>query len=110
MTIKDMAAAFYVIDPDKPGDGSDKVATINCHNSKGSHGGLAGIVGADNPTLCNHPEFLINRYVFVSAEKGAGSIVWGLPRPLISALKPRPKAEALSTEDSEYWLLLMCTL
>ena len=63
MTIKDMAAVFYVIDPTKNGDGNDKIATIDCHNSKGVPGGKAGIVGADNPKLCNHPEFLIKRCV-----------------------------------------------
>jgi len=65
MTIEDMAAQFYVIDPIKDGDGNDKIATIDCHNKKGANvGGKAGIVGADDPTLCNHPEFLIKRFVF----------------------------------------------
>ena len=63
ITIKDMAAAFYVIDPDKKGDGGDKIATIECHNSKGVPAGKAGIVGADDPKLCNKPEFLIKRCV-----------------------------------------------
>ena len=63
MTIKDMAAAFYVIDPNKKGDGDDKIATIDCHNSKGADvGGKAGTVGADDPTKCNHPAFSIKRY------------------------------------------------
>ncbi|KAL9602195.1 MAG: hypothetical protein Q9179_002621 [Wetmoreana sp. 5 TL-2023] len=61
MTIKDMAAAFYVVDPDKEGDGSDKIATIECNNSKGVPGGRAGTVGKDSPKLCNDPHFLIKR-------------------------------------------------
>ena len=61
MTIKDMAAAFYVTDPEKPDDGGDKIATIRCHNSKGIAAGKAGIVGADSPKVCNKPEFLIKR-------------------------------------------------
>ena len=61
MTIKDMAAAFHVIDPEKTDDGKDKIATIDCHNKKGVNEGKVGIVGADDPTLCNSPEFLIKR-------------------------------------------------
>ena len=61
MTIKDMAAAFYVIDPDKKGDGGDKIATIDCHNSKGATGGRNGKVGADPPNRCAHPEFQVKR-------------------------------------------------
>ncbi len=63
MTIPDMAKNFYVIDPNKKGDGDDKIATIKCNNKKGTPAGKAGIVGGDNPTLCNHPTFTINRYV-----------------------------------------------
>ena len=63
MTIKDMTAAFYVTDPNKKGDGSDKIATIDCHNSKPANvGGIADTVGADDPTKCNHPAFSIKRY------------------------------------------------
>ena len=62
MTIPDIAKAFYVIDPDKKGDGDDKIATIKCNNKKGSPAGRAGIIGGDNPSLCNHPTFAINRY------------------------------------------------
>ena len=63
MTIPDIAKGFYVIDPTKDGDGSDKIATINCNNKKGTPAGRAGIVGADNPSLCNHPSFAVDRYV-----------------------------------------------
>ena len=63
MTIKDMAAHFYVVDENKKGDGSDKMATITCHNFKGTPAGKAGIVGADNPKWCNKPVFAINRLV-----------------------------------------------
>ena len=63
MSIKDMAAAFYVIDPTKKGDGGDKIATIDCHNKRGTPAGRAGVIGGDNFALCNHPEFLVNRYV-----------------------------------------------
>ena len=60
MTIKDMAAAFYVVDPGKKGDGGDKIATIECHNSIGVPG-RTGVVGADDPKLCDKPEFLVKR-------------------------------------------------
>ena len=30
MTIPEMASAFYVVDPSKPNDGADKIATITC--------------------------------------------------------------------------------
>ena len=60
MTIPDIAAAFYVINPTIPGDGSDKVATINCRNSQGTSGGKAGKVGAQDPYHCWNPEYLIN--------------------------------------------------
>ena len=61
MSIPEMAAAFYVVDETKPGDGGDKMATITCHNNKGTPAGRAGIIGADNPKLCNNPAFAINR-------------------------------------------------
>ena len=61
MTIKAMAAEFYVVDDTKRGDGADKIATIECHNNKGVPAGRAGIVGADNPKLCNHPTFSVKR-------------------------------------------------
>ena len=34
MTLKDIAAAFCIIVLDKSGDGGDKIARIDCHNSK----------------------------------------------------------------------------
>ena len=61
MTIKEMAAAFYVTDSDKKGDGNDKMAIINCHNNKGTQEGIAGVIGADDPKVCNKPEFKLNR-------------------------------------------------
>lgn len=48
MTIKDMVAAFYVIDPTKSGDGGEKIAAIHCHNRRGVPAGRAGIVGGDS--------------------------------------------------------------
>ncbi|KAK4697792.1 COMPASS component SWD3, partial [Lecanoromycetidae sp. Uapishka_2] len=61
MSIKDMAAAYYVVDETKPGDGSDKIATITCNNNKGIPAGKAGIVGGDPSTVCDNPTFAINR-------------------------------------------------
>jgi hypothetical protein len=61
ITIKDMAAAFYVVDPEKQDDGSDKIATIVCHNSKGVAAGRAGMLGADSSKVCANPEFKIKR-------------------------------------------------
>ena len=63
MTIKDMAAAFYVIENEKKGDGGDKIATINCHNFKGVAAGKAGVVGADSHKVCDKPEFLVKRCI-----------------------------------------------
>ena len=51
ITIKDMAAAFYVVDPEKQGDGGDKIATIECQNSKGVTAGRAGILGVDSSKM-----------------------------------------------------------
>ena len=62
MSIKEIAAAFYVIDPTKSGDGDDKVATINCNNRAAQEAGKGGLITADPPSLCNHPTFSINRY------------------------------------------------
>ena len=61
MSIPEMAKAFYVVDETKQGDGADKMATITCHNNKGTPAGRAGIVGADPPNVCNNPVFAINR-------------------------------------------------
>ena len=62
MSIPDMANSFYVIDESKPGDGSDKLATITCHNNKCVLAGKAGCIGGDPPEVCNNPTFAINRY------------------------------------------------
>lgn len=62
MSIPDMANSFYVIDESKPGDGSDKVATITCHNNKCVEAGKAGCIGGDPPEVCDNPTFAINRY------------------------------------------------
>ncbi len=48
MTIKDIVAAFYVIDPTKSGEGGEKIATIHCHDKRGVPTGRAGIVGGDS--------------------------------------------------------------
>ena len=62
MTIPDMARSFYVIDPNKQGDGDDKPAVIECHNRPGVLSGKAGVVtGQDDPKLCADPAFKINR-------------------------------------------------
>ena len=61
MSIPEIAAAFYVVDETKPGDGSDKMATITCHNNMGTPAGKAGIVGADPPHECDNPVFALNR-------------------------------------------------
>lgn len=58
MTIKDMAANFYVVDEKKKGDGADKFATITCHPKPPSRLG-----GGDKPGWCDKPEFAINRSV-----------------------------------------------
>jgi len=63
MTIKDMAANFYVVDENKKGDGADKLATITCHNTAPHAAGRAGMIGGDKPEWCNKPEFAINRSV-----------------------------------------------
>ena len=34
MSLPEIANAFYIIDPSKPGDGADQVATISCHSSR----------------------------------------------------------------------------
>ena len=61
MSIPEIAAAFYVVNETLPGDGSDKMATITCHNNKGIPAGRAGIVGADPPNECDNPVFTLNR-------------------------------------------------
>ncbi len=61
MTIRDIAAAFYVVDPNKKGDGGDKIATIECHNTKGTPAGRAGVLGGESRTVCDKPEFKIKR-------------------------------------------------
>ena len=61
MSIKDMATAFYVIDETKSGDGNDKIATITCHNKKGTPAGRAGVIGGDRENVCDDPEFKLNR-------------------------------------------------
>lgn len=65
ITIRDMAAAFYVVDPGKNGDGDDKIATIDCHNSNGTNlpANRVGNIGGNDPKLCNKPQFLIKRFV-----------------------------------------------
>jgi hypothetical protein len=63
MTIKDMAANFYVVNEHKKGDGADKLATITCHNTAPFPVGRSGVIGGDNPKWCNKPEFAINRSV-----------------------------------------------
>ncbi len=63
MSIKDIAAAFYVIDPTKKGDGDNEVATIDCNNKYGAPA-KDRLIGGDNFLLCNHPTFAIKRYVF----------------------------------------------
>lgn len=62
MSIKEIAAAFYVVDETKKGDGNDKMATITCHNEKPVSAGRAGAVGGHSPKVCDKPEFKINRY------------------------------------------------
>lgn len=51
MTIKEMAANFYVIDESKQNDGSDKVALIDCQAKRGGQ------------VQCDEPKFKINRHV-----------------------------------------------
>ena len=68
MSIPDMAAIFYVVDETKPGDGSDKMATITCHNSlgpvpNGRAGELDQHMNGDDPKWCDNPVFAINRSV-----------------------------------------------
>ena len=62
MSIKDLAAAFYVVDKNKPNDGADKIATIECDNHKGTPAGRAGIIGGDSSKVCARPSFHIKRY------------------------------------------------
>ena len=61
MTIKDIAPAFYVVDPERKGDSDDRIAIIKCRNKKGVQSGKAGVLGRDDPKLCANPEFKINR-------------------------------------------------
>ena len=61
MSIPEIAGAFYVVDETKPGDGSDKMATITCHNKKGVLAGKAGVIGADPTNVCDNPVFALNR-------------------------------------------------
>lgn len=61
MSIKDMAAAFYVVNENKPGDGDDNIATIECDNHKGTQAGRAGMVGGDSSKVCARPSFHIKR-------------------------------------------------
>ena len=61
MSIKDMVAAFYVVDDTKPNDGADQIATIECHNKKGKALGRAGTIGGDSPKVCDNPTFSIKR-------------------------------------------------
>ena len=61
MTIKDMAAAFYVVDGTKSGDGGDKIATITCHNKLSVPTSHENTTPGDTPDVCNHPEFKLNR-------------------------------------------------
>lgn len=61
MSIKDMAATFYVIDENKPGDGNDKIATITCHNKIGIPAVKGGVIDGDKGDVCDDPEFKLNR-------------------------------------------------
>jgi len=61
MSIKDMVAAFYVVDDTKLNDGADQIATIECHNKKGKALGRAGTIGGDRPSVCDNPTFSIKR-------------------------------------------------
>ena len=66
MTIKDMVAAFHVVDESKEGDGDDKKAIIKCHNSLGTPVNWVGFVDGDDSKKCAHPEYVVNRYVPVT--------------------------------------------
>jgi hypothetical protein len=61
MSIPEMAKNFYVVDETKQGNGSDKMATITCHNKPGTPAGRAGTIGGDNPKWCDNPVFALNR-------------------------------------------------
>ncbi|KAK4695152.1 hypothetical protein P7C71_g2545, partial [Lecanoromycetidae sp. Uapishka_2] len=60
MSIPEIAQNFYVADPTKPNDGSDKVAVINCNNNKCTTAQKAGCIGGDSPKVCNNPTFKVN--------------------------------------------------
>lgn len=74
MSLHSMAAAFYIVDPLKPGDGADQIATINCH----SHRADCTRLRCSNPdvhqthcgrfrcpyaqrAVCGKPTFTLNR-------------------------------------------------
>ena len=61
MSISEMAKNFYVVDETIPNDGSDKMATITCHDKRGTPAGRAGTLGGDNPKWCDNPVFALNR-------------------------------------------------
>ena len=60
-SIQDVAPKFYVVDGNKAGDGSDQIATITCHNKKGTAPGKAGMAGGDKGNICDNPAFQLNR-------------------------------------------------
>ncbi len=62
MTIKDMAAAFHVVNENQKGDGDDKIATIECYNIPPLVAGREGPMGGDDPKVYDKPEFKIKRY------------------------------------------------
>lgn len=61
MTIPEMAAQFYVVNPKVAKDGQDKIATIKCNNGGWYQNPRFGTSSGDNPSLCNHPTYQINR-------------------------------------------------
>ena len=50
MTVPEIASQWYVIDPLKEKDGSDKIAVIDCHNEQSARGATAGSIGGEDPT------------------------------------------------------------
>lgn len=66
MTIPEMAANFHIVNQKVKNDGNNKIATIKCNNGAFFENPRYGTTSGDNPSLCNHPTYQVNRYVSTS--------------------------------------------
>lgn len=59
MTLPEIASAFYIVDPSKPNDGADKMATITCKPPARdcNHFNCPGV----KKNLCGTATFALNR-------------------------------------------------